>query len=182
MSQKFEYDVVVAGGGTAGCFAAATTAAEGLNTVLIERKNEEKAGDIACGDALKGKSTFPDVIDRKYLAEEAFTNEHIRRAVFENPNGDVLDIPLPEVGTIVDRKRYGEVLLEETERQGADIHYNTVVQDVVENDNGHVTGVKAKSNGDVREYSAEVVEVGANVTEFAEGDKVVEEPIHDCGH
>jgi len=32
------------------------------------------------------------------------------------------------------------------------------------------------------EYSAEVVEVGADVEGFAEGDKVVEEPIHDCGH
>ncbi|WP_424004383.1 2-keto-3-deoxy-L-rhamnonate dehydrogenase [Haloarcula salina] len=32
------------------------------------------------------------------------------------------------------------------------------------------------------EYSAEVVEVGSDVEGFAEGDKVVEEPIHDCGH
>lgn len=32
------------------------------------------------------------------------------------------------------------------------------------------------------EYSGEVVEVGADVTEFSEGEKVVEEPIHDCGH
>jgi L-iditol 2-dehydrogenase len=32
------------------------------------------------------------------------------------------------------------------------------------------------------EYSGEVVEVGANVTSFKEGDTVVEEPIHDCGY
>jgi L-iditol 2-dehydrogenase len=32
------------------------------------------------------------------------------------------------------------------------------------------------------EYAGEVVEVGAEVTEFAEGGKVVEEPVHDCGH
>lgn len=31
------------------------------------------------------------------------------------------------------------------------------------------------------EYSGEVVETGANVTDFSEGDKIVEEPIHDCG-
>ncbi|WP_276257138.1 zinc-dependent alcohol dehydrogenase [Halomontanus rarus] len=31
------------------------------------------------------------------------------------------------------------------------------------------------------EYSGKVVEVGENVTNFAVGDKVVEEPIHDCG-
>ena len=32
------------------------------------------------------------------------------------------------------------------------------------------------------EYAGEVVEVGADVDGFAEGDKVIEEPIHDCGH
>lgn len=32
------------------------------------------------------------------------------------------------------------------------------------------------------EYSGEVVEVGAEVEGFASGDKVVEKPIHDCGH
>jgi L-iditol 2-dehydrogenase len=32
------------------------------------------------------------------------------------------------------------------------------------------------------EYSGEVVEVGANIDRFTEGDKVVEEPIHECGH
>jgi L-iditol 2-dehydrogenase len=31
------------------------------------------------------------------------------------------------------------------------------------------------------EYSGEVAEVGADVSDFEEGDKVVEEPIHDCG-
>lgn len=32
------------------------------------------------------------------------------------------------------------------------------------------------------EYSGEVVEVGADVDAFEVGDKVVEEPIHECGH
>jgi L-iditol 2-dehydrogenase len=32
------------------------------------------------------------------------------------------------------------------------------------------------------EYSGRISEVGDNVTEFEKGDKVIEEPIHDCGH
>ena len=32
------------------------------------------------------------------------------------------------------------------------------------------------------EYSGEVVEVGSNVTDYVAGDKIIEEPIHDCGH
>ena len=149
-------DIVVVGGGTAGCFAAATAAGEGLDVVVLERKSEEEGGHIACGDAIKGKSTFPDVIDRDYLREESFTNENIQRAMFMNPKGENYDIPFQGgSGAVVDRKRYGEVLLEEVDRVGADIHYNTVVKDVMQN--GKVTGVTAMREGDSIAYEADVV-------------------------
>ncbi|MFC7098091.1 geranylgeranyl reductase family protein [Halobaculum marinum] len=149
------YDIVVVGAGTAGAFAASTAAREGLDAVILERKPEEEAGHIACGDAIKGKSTFPDVMDLDYLREESFTNQNIRRAVFENPKtGEELDVPFGQAGAVLDRKRYGEVILEETERAGADIHYDTVVQDVLQDDDGTVTGVRAKRNGDVVTYEA----------------------------
>ncbi len=149
-------DIVVVGGGTAGCFAAATAAQKGLDVVLLERKSRDDAGHIACGDAIKGKSTFPDVIDLDHLREESFTNENIRRAMFLNPKGDDIDIPFQGgSGAVVDRKRYGEVLLEEAERVGADVHYNTVVQDVVQN--GRVRGVTGIREGSPIEYEAEVV-------------------------
>ena len=150
------YDIVVVGGGTAGPFAAATAAQRGLDVVLLERKSEADAGHIACGDAIKGTSTFPDVIDREYLREESFTNENIQRALFLNPRGENYDIPFgEESGAVVDRKRYGEVLLEEADRAGAAVHYNTVVQDVVQN--GRVRGVKARRHGDTVTYKSEVV-------------------------
>ncbi|QLD88509.1 geranylgeranyl reductase family protein [Natronomonas salina] len=151
------YDIVVVGGGTAGCFAAARAAKEGLDVAVLERKTEEEGGRIACGDAIKGTSTFPDVIDLDYLKEESFTNQGITLARFENPKtGNDLDIGFRGGnGAIVDRKRYGEVLLEEADRLGAEIHYDTVVRDVVQN--GAVTGVTATSKGSVREYEADVV-------------------------
>jgi electron-transferring-flavoprotein dehydrogenase len=151
-----QYDIVVVGGGTAGAFAAATAADEGLDVVILERKSEDDAGHIACGDAIKGTDTFPDVIDLDYLREESFTNENIRKAVFENPQThETLDIPFPDGGgAIVDRKRYGEVLLEEAERAGAEIHYDTVVQDVIQN--GAVEGVTATHRGSPKRYEAPV--------------------------
>ncbi|MDS0293415.1 geranylgeranyl reductase family protein [Halogeometricum luteum] len=155
------YDMVVVGGGTAGAFAAATAASEGLDVVLLERKSEEEAGHIACGDAIKGTSTFPDVIDLDYLKEESFTNQNLTRAVFENPGGDDLDVPFRAPGAVLDRKRYGEIILEEAERLGTEMHYDTVVQDVTQNDDGRVTGVRAKRKGDVVEYEAEVTIDGA---------------------
>ncbi len=151
------YDVIVVGGGTAGAFAAATVASEGLSVALLERKSEDERGHIACGDAVKGKSTFPDTIDLDYLREESFTNESITSARFENPqSGESLDFGFGGVtGAVVDRKRYGEVLLEETDRQGATINYDTVVHDVIQDD--RVRGVKATRNGSVTNYEAEIV-------------------------
>ncbi|ELZ03705.1 geranylgeranyl reductase family protein [Natrialba aegyptia] len=151
------YDIVVVGGGTAGCFAATTAAREGLDVVLLERKSEENGGYIACGDGIKGKSSFPDVLDRERLKDEAFTNQGIERAVFENPETEeTIEIPFNETGGVVDRWKYGQILLEETARAGVDIHYNTVVNDVVQ-PNGTVQGVTAVRDGDPLEYGAEVV-------------------------
>jgi digeranylgeranylglycerophospholipid reductase len=149
-------DIVIVGGGTAGCFAAATAAQEGLDVALLERKSEEEAGHIACGDALKGTNSLPGVIDTDYLRDESFTNQNIQKAVFLNPKGDDYTIPFKgDSGSVVDRKRYGEVLLEEANRIGADIHYDTVVKDVIQN--GKVNGVKAIRGGDAVDYESEVV-------------------------
>ncbi|ERG96536.1 MAG: hypothetical protein J07HQW2_03016 [Haloquadratum walsbyi J07HQW2] len=150
------YDIVVVGGGTAGTFAAATAASEGLDVIILERKSADEAGHIACGDAIKGTSTFPDVIDRNYLKSESFTNQRIQRAVFENPRGGSVDIDFADNGAVLDRKRYGEVLIEEAERSGADIQYNTVVQDISQADDGTVTGVHATRNGTTYTYKADI--------------------------
>ena len=150
------FDILVVGGGTAGCFAAATAAQEGLDVAILERKTEDDGGHIACGDAIKGKSTFPDVIDREYLRQESFTNENIQRALFINPKGRNYDIPFEgESGAVCDRKRYGEVLLEEADRVGAEIHYDTVVKDVTQN--GAVTGVEAIRKGNHVQYEGGVL-------------------------
>jgi len=157
MSAK-SYDIVIVGGGTGGAFAAATTATADLDTVILERKPVEAAGNIACGDAIKGTATFPDVMDLDYLKDEAFTNQSITRAVFENPSSDDdIEIGFRGPGAVLDRKRYGEVILEEAERLGAEIHYDTVVQDVVQDDDGTITGVTGKRKGEAVAYDAEIV-------------------------
>ncbi|MFW5929714.1 MAG: geranylgeranyl reductase family protein [Halobacteriota archaeon] len=154
------HDVVVAGGGTAGCFAAAEAAKQGLDVVLLERKPESEAGHIACGDALKGASSLPDSVDTDRVEDESFTNTEIRRGIFEYPSGDEVEIPFPETGCVMDRRRFGEVLLDEAERAGADVRYDTVVNDVLQN--GSVSGVRAVSGG-------EAVEIHADVTVDAAG-------------
>ncbi len=47
-----DYDVIVAGAGTAGSITALTIAKKGHTVLLIDRKWKEKIGDKTCGDAL----------------------------------------------------------------------------------------------------------------------------------
>ena len=161
MSTSHEYDVVVVGAGTAGCYAAATVAREGLDVAIVERKTAEEAGHIACGDALKGADAFPEAIPKSQI-EGAFTNTGVDHGRFEIPQEDtVLDIPVPGELAVIDRWEYGRLLIEGAESAGVDFHYDTVVQDVTQDDDGTVTGIRGTHKGDVVTYDADVVVDGA---------------------
>ena len=166
-----EYDVAIVGAGTAGCYAAATIANAGLDAVIIERKDAEEAGHIACGDALKGADKFPTAIPKSKI-EPAFTNTGVDHGRFEIPSHDtVLDIPVPGELAVIDRLKYGKLLIEGAEEAGAELHYDTVVNDVKQTDDGQITGVVGKHNDDPVEYDAAVVIDGAGALSLLQ-DKV----------
>jgi geranylgeranyl reductase family protein len=152
-----EYDVVVVGAGTAGSYAAATVADAGYDVALLERKPEDEAGHIACGDALKGASAFPESIPRSRI-EPAMTNTGVDHGRFEIPQQDtVLEIPIPGELAVIDRREYGRRIIEGAREAGSEIHYETLVNDVVQTDAGRVTGVEARREGDPVTYEAAVV-------------------------
>ncbi|WP_276300415.1 geranylgeranyl reductase family protein [Halorussus lipolyticus] len=152
-----EYDIVVVGAGTAGCYAAATASKAGYDVVVVERKTEEEAGHIACGDALKGADAFPEAIPKSQLAP-SFTNTGVDHGRFEIPQENtVLEIPVPGELAVIDRWEYGRRIIEGAESAGVEFHYDTVVKDVTQREDGRVTGVRGKRKGDIHRYDAEVV-------------------------
>lgn len=152
-----EYDIVVTGAGTGGSFAAARAAKEGLDVALLERKSEEQAGHIACGDALKGADAFPDAIPKSYI-EPTITNTAVDHGRFEIPQEDtVLEIPVPGELGVVDRWEYGQAIIDGAVDAGAEPYYNTLVQDVTQDATGRVTGVKATQQGTPLRFEAPIV-------------------------
>ena len=152
-----EYDIVVVGAGTGGCYAAATAANAGYDVVVVERKNEEEAGHIACGDALKGADEFPEAIPKSRI-QSAFTNTDVDHGRFEIPQENtVLEIPVPGELAVIDRWEYGRLIIEGAKEAGAEFHYDTVVKDVTQREDGRVTGVRGKADGDIQRYNGELV-------------------------
>jgi electron-transferring-flavoprotein dehydrogenase len=149
-------DVVVVGAGTAGTYAAATVAAAGYDVTVLDRKSESAAGHIACGDALKGAADFPEAIPKSSF-ESAITNTVVDHGRFEIPQENTaLDIPVPGELAVIDRLAFGKSLIDSMERAGATIEYDTVVQDV-QQENGRVTGVDAARDGEPTTYEAPIV-------------------------
>ncbi|MFP4530119.1 MAG: geranylgeranyl reductase family protein [Halodesulfurarchaeum sp.] len=149
-------DLIVVGAGTAGSYAAATTARAGLDVTVLDRKSTAESGHIACGDALKGADEFPESIPKSAF-EAAITNPDVDHGRFEIPRADtVVDIPVPGELAVIDRLAYGKSIIEAAKSAGAEFRFDTVVSDVLQDD-GQVTGVLAINDGEPVRFEAPIV-------------------------
>ncbi|MXV64266.1 FAD-binding protein [Natronorubrum sp. JWXQ-INN-674] len=154
-------DVVVVGGGIAGCFAAATAAAAGLDVVQLERKPREQGGFIACGDAIKSPrdpQKYPGPIDMDAIADDeaVLVDNNIDQIEYWDEELGVRKVLPYETGSnVIDRYEFGQRLLEQAADNGAVQHYDTVVNEVLQD--GRVTGVKAVRDGEPVRYECDVL-------------------------
>jgi geranylgeranyl reductase family protein len=161
MSRTEEYEVVVVGGGVAGCFAAATAAAGGAEVVQLERKPREQGGFIACGDAMKSPrdpGKYPGPIDMDEIADDEAVriDGNIDQIEWWDEDLDVRKV-LPYAGNsnVIDRYEFGQRLLQQAADRGVEQRYDTVVNGVVQN--GAVEGVTATTGGESVTYRGDVV-------------------------
>ena len=133
MSEEYQYDIVVVGGGPAGSSAAWAAAKNGIKVALIEKESS-----IAETVRTSGV-TWIQNIKEFGIPDDCFNP--IKNFSFCSPNNEVtISDSVPRAAVLDVRKTY-RWLANEAEKEGADIFIKTSINDVIKNDNGDIVGV-----------------------------------------
>jgi digeranylgeranylglycerophospholipid reductase len=137
MARNYNYDVVIVGGGPAGLSSAWSAAKKGLSVAVIER-------DEAIGQSVRTSGVTWIKEAKSFGIPSEYYNE-ISNYAFYSPNNYVLKkSDIPQAAVLDVRKTY-QFLAYQAASVGADIFLRTSVTDVIKNQKGKLSGVKATS-------------------------------------
>jgi geranylgeranyl reductase family protein len=136
-----EYDLIVAGAGTAGCMAAYTAAKRNFDVCLVEAKPKEIIGDKICGNAISNHH-FERINFKP--PREVITNK-IEGLILYSPSLTFWKIPGGKYkGVMIDRKAFGQYLLGLAIEAGVELKDQTpVIKPLVEEN--FVEGLEVKN-------------------------------------
>lgn len=151
MSDEYDYDLVVVGGGPAGSSAAFTAAKNGIKVALIEKENS-----IAETVRTSGV-TWIQNIKEFGIPDDCFNP--IRNFSFCSPNNEVtISDSVPRAAVLDVRKTY-RWLAVQAEKEGVDIFVKTNINEVLKNDDGDIVGVSGVGvNGKITFHSKVVID------------------------
>lgn len=154
---KTQYDVIVVGAGPAGSTAARRAAEAGLDTLLIE-KRQEIGVPVRCAEAVGIPSTEPflPISDR-------WVDAYIDAYAILNADGDCVKVPPAEPTIIVNRKVFDYELALIASRAGAEVVVGASASGLILED-GAVRGVHIRHMGRTVSARAKLV-VAADGTE-----------------
>jgi flavin-dependent dehydrogenase len=149
MIEKFDYDVIIAGGGPAGSSAAIHLAQGGARVLLVEQKRFPRPK--LCGEFISPECCAH--FERLGVAERMFAGNpaQLSETVFYSKNGANVSVPsnwfsAGGVALGLSRAEMDERLLRRATEVGVDVREDTSVVDLVIRE-GRVHGVKLKQNG-----------------------------------
>jgi geranylgeranyl reductase family protein len=145
-----DYDVIIAGSGTAGTTTALTLAQQGHSVLLIDRKARDEIGHKTCGDALgshhiktvKGLIEFPDlprgIIEHDVNGIDLIAPDRALRLRMAGPT---------TTGYSFNRLKMGQWMVDLAEKAGAEVMASTRVKTLLF-DEGKVSGVRILKEDD----------------------------------
>jgi digeranylgeranylglycerophospholipid reductase len=138
-----KFDVVVVGGGTAGCLAAKTTAEKGLSVCLVETKRKEEIGEKVCGDALGEHHLKTVGLEKPQGGEFEKRIDGIR--IFSPDLETVFTVKSEDfMGYVLNRRLFGQWLLKKALDNGASL-MDSVKCIAPKFEKGYVTGISARN-------------------------------------
>nr|WP_231691004.1 NAD(P)/FAD-dependent oxidoreductase [Aureliella helgolandensis] len=169
MTMKNSYDVIVIGGGPAGCMAAGLVAESGLSTLLLERESVPR---FHIGESLMPECYWPlqrlGMIDRMNASK--FTRK--KSVQFVGASGKESapfyftqhDPRESSTTWQVERAEFDRMLFERAGELGAECHDRTRVLDVLLDENQAARGVKVRTTeGQTLEIDARVIMDGSGL-------------------
>jgi flavin-dependent dehydrogenase len=158
MSNQFDYDVIIAGGGPAGASAAIHLSTRGARVLLVEQKNFPRAK--LCGEFISPECA--PHFERLGVAERMFAAGPARltETVFYSRKGKSVSVPSAWFGATgvalgLSRAEMDEQLLRRASAAGARVLEDTHVGDLLL-DNDRVAGLSVTYNGSEVSYRAPV--------------------------
>jgi digeranylgeranylglycerophospholipid reductase len=156
MAEVQEWDVVVVGAGPGGSMAAREAARAGLETLLIE-KRQDIGAPVRCGEGMARiwLDEVGIVPDRRWIAHQ------VNAARIVAPNGKYVELAEEqagnETGYVVHRDIFDRTLAETAIRSGAKTMVKCAATGVLRDGKGAVAGVRAKHWGKELELRAPLV-------------------------
>ncbi|PTD93999.1 digeranylgeranylglycerophospholipid reductase [archaeon SCG-AAA382B04] len=147
-----EKDLLVIGAGPAGSTAAKFAAKKGLDTLVIE-KRQEIGTPIRCAEGVgKNVEEFVEI-------ENDFISKDVEGAKIFSPNQELFEMAEraagDEVGYILERKKFDQYLVEKAIEEGAEVKLRTRAKDIERDGDSIIT--KAIRNGKKIKIKSKIV-------------------------